>query len=141
MRWEPLHGMVVWQARAQRLHSVETSGWAPAVDVYETDDAFCVSIELAGFKPDDFHVQATDESVTISGQRSAESAGAQSAGAQEGPSQFLQVERGLGAFTRRFKFPHPIAVGNVSATYRDGLLAVKIPKLARPLAKTVGVSA
>jgi HSP20 family protein len=137
MRWEPLHGMVVWQARAQRLHSVETSGWAPAVDVYETDDAFCVSIELAGFKPDDFSVNATDESVTISGQRKAPSA----AGETSGPGQFLQVERGLGAFTRRFKFPHPITVGNVSATFRDGLLAVKIPKLARPLAKTVGLSA
>ena len=120
--------MVVWQAHAQRFHSVESSGWEPAVDVYETDEAFCVSIELAGFKPDDFNVQATDEGVTISGQRSGPG----------GPGQFLQVERGLGAFTRRFKFPHPIAVGNVSATYRDGLLAVKIPKLARPLTMAVG---
>jgi len=76
-------------------------------------------------------VQATDESVTISGQR----------GGSVGPGQFLQVERGLGTFSRRFTFPHPIAVGNVSATFRDGLLAVKVPKLARPLAKTVGVSA
>ncbi len=71
MRWEPLHELVVWHSRAPRLRGADSAGWTPSADVFETDDAFCISIELAGFRPGEFDVQATDESVTISGQRSA----------------------------------------------------------------------
>jgi HSP20 family protein len=130
MRWEPLHELVVWHSRTPRLRGAEAAGWAPAADVYEMDDAFCISIELAGFRPGDFDIQATDDSVTISGQRSAPS----------GSGQFLHVERGQGAFNRRFQFPHPIAIGEIKATFRDGLLAVRVPKVPRPGPQRVAVS-
>jgi HSP20 family protein len=130
MRWDPLHELVMWHSRAQRLHAAESSGWAPAADLYETGDAFCIAIELPGFAAGDFDVQATDDTVTISGQR----------GAQAGAGQFLHVERGQGAFMRRFKFPHPIAVAEIAATFRDGLLAVRVPKMARPAPQQVPVT-
>ncbi len=131
MRWEPLHDLVVWHSRAPRLRGPDAHGWAPAADVYEMEDSFCISIELAGFRPGEFDVQATDDSVTISGQRSAPSAS----------GQFLHVERGQGVFNRRFQFPHPIAVGEIKATFRDGLLAVRVPKVPRPEPQRVAVSA
>jgi HSP20 family protein len=130
MRWEPLHELVVWHSRVPRLRGADPAGWAPSADVYETDDAFCIAIELAGFRPGEFDVQATDESVTISGQRSTPG----------GSGQFIQVERGQGAFSRRFQFPHPIAVGEIKATFRDGLLAVRVPKAARPSPQQVAVN-
>jgi len=129
MRWEPLQELVVWHSRAPRLRGVDSSGWAPFSDVYETSDAFCISIELPGFKPGDFDLQATDQHVTITGQRKA-------AG---GPGQFLHVERGQGAFSRRFQFPQPIVASEISATFRDGLLAVRIPKVTRPATQRVTV--
>jgi HSP20 family protein len=130
MRWEPLHELVMWHSRAQRLRAAESSGWAPTADLYETPEAFCIAIELAGFRAGEFDVQATDDMVTITGQR----------GSPGGPGQFLHVERGQGAFTRRFKFPHPIAVSEISATFKDGLLAVRVPKLARPAPQHVPVT-
>ncbi len=131
MRWEPLHELVVWHSRAPRLRGADSSGWAPPADVYETDDSFCISIELAGVRPGEFDVQATDDSVTISGHR----------GAPGESGQFLHVERGQGAFSRRFPFPHPIAVGEIKATFRDGLLAVRVPKVPRSDPQRVAVSA
>ncbi len=145
MRWEPLHDLVMWHSRAQRLRAAESSGWAPAADLYETDEAFCIAIELAGFRPGEFDVQATADSVTITGQRGAPnspSAGpsGDSSGVYFTGGQFLHVERGQGAFTRRFKFPQPIAVGDISATFRDGLLAVRVPKLSTPAPQAVSIT-
>lgn len=100
---------------------MESPGWAPSTDLYETSDAFCISIELPGFRPGEFDVQATEQGVTITGQRMSAS----------GPGQFLHIERGQGTFSRRFQFPQPIAVSEISATFRDGLLAVRVPKVTR----------
>jgi HSP20 family protein len=142
MRWEPLHELVMWHSRAQRLRAAESSGWAPAVDLYETDEAFCIAIELAGFRPGEFDVQATADTVTITGQRGApdSSSAGSSGGYFTGGGQFLHVERGQGAFTRRFKFPQPIAVGDISATFRDGLLAVRVRKLPTPAPQAVPIT-
>jgi HSP20 family protein len=121
MRWQPLHELVVWHSRSPRLRGADVHGWAPSTDVYETGDAFCLTIELPGFRPGEFDVQATEQHVTISGSR-------KPAG---GSGHFLNIERGQGSFSRRFQFPHPIAVNEVSASFRDGLLAVRIPKIGR----------
>jgi HSP20 family protein len=131
MRWEPLHELVVWHGRAPRLRGADAIGWAPAADLYETGDAFCIAIELPGFRPGEFDVQASEQHVTITGQRPPSASGA---------GQFLHVERGQGAFSRRFQFPHPIAAGEISATFRDGLLAVRVPKKARPPAQPIPVA-
>ncbi len=130
MRWEPLHELVVWHSRVPRLRGFDSSGWAPSTDLYETSDAFCISIELPGFRPGEFDVQATEQGVTVTGHRTP------SAGA---PGQFLQIERGQGTFSRRFQFPQPVVVGEISATFRDGLLAVRVPKKGRPAAQHVTV--
>jgi HSP20 family protein len=121
MRWEPLHELVVWHSRDPRLPGSDSLGWAPSTDLYETADAFCIAIELPGFRPSDFDVQASEQGVTITGHRKSAS----------GPGQFLNVERGQGTFSRRFQFPHPVVASDVSATFRDGLLTVRVPKKAR----------
>jgi HSP20 family protein len=126
MRWEPLQEFVVWHSHASRLQSADT-GWAPSTDLYETPDAFCIAVELPGFKPGDFDVQATEQGVTITGQRQMAMAAGRS-------GQFLHVERSQGAFSRRFEFEQPIAVGDISATFENGLLAVRVPKRPRAIA-------
>jgi HSP20 family protein len=124
MRWEPLHEFVVWHGGAPRFRTTETSGWAPPADLYETADAFIVTIELAGFRSGEFDVQATDDSVTITGERNARAGRA-------GAGQFLHVERGQGAFARRFTFPHRVVVADITAAFDQGLLTIKVPKLAQ----------
>jgi HSP20 family protein len=121
MRWDPLHELVAWHTHGPHARRADASGWMPPVDVYETADHYTVIIELAGFRAADFALQASDESVTVSGERAPEG----------GSGQFLHIERGHGAFSRRFTFPQRIAVRDVRAEFKDGLLTVIIPKLAR----------
>jgi HSP20 family protein len=122
MRWDPLHDLVAWHARGQHALAPDASGWLPPVDVYETADAFTVIVELAGFRATDFALEATDESLTVRGERPPEG----------GSGQFLHVERGHGAFSRRFTFPQRIGIRDVRAEFKDGLLTITVPKAARP---------
>ncbi|HEY8551020.1 MAG TPA: Hsp20/alpha crystallin family protein [Vicinamibacterales bacterium] len=124
MRWDSIHDLVSFHERRQRAVG---AGWAPPVDVFETADAYVVVVELAGLEPGDFDVQATDETLTVSGRR----------GGEVGDVRFLHVERGYGEFSRAFAFPERIDVRAVSASFRNGLLTVTVPK--RPSAGTLRI--
>jgi len=128
MRWDPLQDLVSWHERLRGAQG-GSSGWAPAVDVYELSDRYVIVVELPGLASSDFDVQATDEQVTVRGQRSGDARG----------GRFIHVERGHGAFSRIFSFPQRIEAGGVRADLRDGLLTVTVPKLPRPLAHRVDV--
>jgi HSP20 family protein len=130
MRWDPLHELVAWQTRGQLARVPDASGWMPPVDVYETPDAYTIIVELAGFRPDDFTLQASDEGVTVSGERAPEG----------GAGEFLHIERGHGAFSRRFTFLQRIAVRDVQAELKDGLLTVTVRKLAQLGPQRVAIS-
>jgi HSP20 family protein len=129
MRWDPLHDLVAWHTHTH-ARVPDASGWTPPVDVYETPDSYTVIVELAGFSSDQFALHAQDDALIITGERAPEG----------GSGQFLHIERGHGAFSRRFKFPQQIAVRDVKADFKDGLLTVTVPKLARPGPRRVEIS-
>jgi HSP20 family protein len=126
---DPVQDIVSWHERLRRAPG-GSSGWSPPVDVYETEEQYVLIIELAGLEAQDFGVHATDEALTVSGQR---------AGAGAGEGRFLHVERGHGAFSRTFSFPQRIEVSGVRADFRDGLLTVSAPKQSRPIALRIEV--
>jgi HSP20 family protein len=104
-----------------RLADRDGAGWQPPIDVYETPDAYVVSAELAGMDRRDIEIDAREEGLTLRGRR-----------VEPGvpPPAYLQIERGQGAFERRFMFADPIDVARVAAEFRDGVLTVTIPKAA-----------
>ena len=129
VRWDPLQDLVSWHDRLRRSQS-GASGWTPPVDVYEAADHYVIIVELPGLSASDFDVQATEEQVTITGQRHGQ--------AREG--RFIHVERGHGQFSRTFSFPQRLQVTQISADFRDGLLTVSVPKQPRPDPLRVDVS-
>jgi HSP20 family protein len=128
MRWDPLQDLVSWHERLRGTPG-GSSGWAPPVDVYETGEGYVIIVELAGLSASDFDVQATDEQVTVRGERTV----------LAGDGRFIHVERGHGAFARTFSFPQRIEAGAVRAELREGLLTVTVPRLARQGAQRVNV--
>ena len=121
MRWDPLNDLLAWHSHTQHARKPDAAGWLPPVDVYETATAYTVIVELAGFGKDEFTLHASDESITVSGERAPEG----------GSGQFLHIERGHGSFSRRFQFPQRVALGEVQADFKNGLLTITLPKLAR----------
>ncbi len=121
--WSPFDRLAPWRdllESAFALSGPSGGSWAPPLDVYEDGDKVTVAVELAGMKKEDFDISLEDDSLTISGRRSAENAD------RRGES--FRSERFFGSFSRTVTLPATVESDAVSATYQDGILTVTLPK-------------
>ena len=116
-RWDPLRDLLAIQHRLERLSS-GPQGWAPAVDLCETTDAFIVTAELPGLARDQVRIEVIEGRLTLQGRRDA----------RVPCEQYHQVERGHGEFARSFALPPTVDVEHISADLRDGVLTIIVPK-------------
>lgn len=96
--------------------------WAPALDLSETEQAFVARVEVPGFHKENLDVKFENDLLTVSGQRESRS--------EAKDEDFLWTEREEGRFVRAVRIPAPIDPGRIEALYEDGLLTVKLPKVA-----------
>ncbi|MBI1958860.1 MAG: Hsp20/alpha crystallin family protein, partial [Candidatus Rokubacteria bacterium] len=94
--------------------------WAPPVDMYETKDELVVTVEVPGLSEKDVHLSITGEVLTIRGERRQ--------GREVKEENLYRGERWFGRFERTLPLPIPVQPDKVTATYRDGVLNVKLPK-------------
>jgi HSP20 family protein len=94
--------------------------WAPVLDMHETKDDLVLSFELPGVTDKDVSVSITGDLLTVKGERtfSHDSRGESA----------HHVERVYGKFERSVQLPMPVQADKVKATYRDGVLEVRLPK-------------
>ncbi len=95
------------------------AAWAPHVDVSESDDRFEVTADLPGMDPGDVKVEVRDGNLFISGDRKEEK--------EEKGKKWHRVERSTGHFERVMRLGD-IDTEHVTAEYKDGVLAVTVPK-------------
>jgi HSP20 family protein len=138
IRWDPFRDLLTLQDRMDRLfhdsttrnrgyeESLAPGYWSPAVDIYETDDAVILKAELAGMNKSDVAIEIKDSTLILRGERKFEK--------DVKEENYHRIERSYGAFSRSFSLPHTVDQTKVSATFKDGLLEIKIPKVkeARP---------
>ena len=97
-----------------------TGTWEPPVDIYETDDALVLQVELPGVSKDAVNVELHEHTLRLSGERTRE------------PSvkggQYQREEGRYGAFQRAFRLPTIVDQAKIQATYKDGVLALRLPK-------------
>lgn len=104
--------------------------WRPDVDVFETERAIEVRVELAGVRRGDLHVAVDGQVLRISGvRRPPEGAGVQ---------RLHQVEITTGPFERHVRIPVPFDREAVSARLADGFLTVTLPRR-MPVRQTIEV--
>ena len=105
----------------------------PAVDIREEDDVYLVHAELPGVPEKDLKVSIDDNVLTIS------------ANAEEKDEKkaqgYLVRERRHASFTRSFVLPGDADHEKVSATFKDGLLALRVPKNQASKARQIQVKA
>ncbi len=95
--------------------------WAPPADVYETRDDLVVTVELPGVKEKDVHLSIMGDVLTLKGERPA---------AREVKEEnYHRIERWSGPFERQIQLPIPVQADRVRATYRDGILEIRLPKV------------
>ncbi|MFT5176789.1 MAG: HSP20 family protein [Gammaproteobacteria bacterium] len=117
--------------RAEEAGGVHASDWAPTVDIKEGDDHFSIYADVPGVDSKDIDVSMHNGVLTIKGERRAET--------KEESNRFSRVERARGTFLRRFTLPDTADDDNISATTKDGVLVVRIPKRASVQPKKISV--
>ncbi len=90
-------------------------------DVRDLGDAFLLESELPGYKKEDIKVSLDDKYLTISAERAEEAETEETAGS------YIRKERFYGTVTRRFAV-EGIKTDGITAEYKDGILALKLPK-------------
>lgn len=103
--------------------------WAPAVDLYEEKDNFIVKAELPGMKKENIDVSLHEGALTISGERVEEK--------KDGSSH--RSERFHGKFQRTVTLPTKVQGNNVTASYKDGILTISLPKAEESKPKQIEV--
>jgi len=106
-------------------------GFQPAVDVSENDDAYVVTAELPGSRPEDVTVELHDGVLTLRGEKRSERSGEK--------EQTRWVERSFGSFTRSFTLPTNADGDKVDARFENGVLTLTIPKREEAKPRTIAV--
>jgi HSP20 family protein len=101
-----------WPALAEEV--------SPSADIYEEGGEIVVKAEIPGMKKEDIHVDVNERSVTISGEKRKEE--------KVERKDYHRVERSYGSFVRTFSLPSEVRTEKARATFRDGVLEVRVPK-------------
>ena len=94
--------------------------WAPSMDISETKDSLIAKVEAPGMEQKDIQISLQENLLTIKGEQKQEK--------EEKEERYHRVERAYGPFTRTVRLPVAVDASKVSATFKNGLLTVTLPK-------------
>ena len=105
--------------------------WSPKLDLADTKDAVVVKAEIPGIDPKEIALSLHDQTLTIEGEKKEEK--------EEKDEQYYRMECSYGAFARSLRLPVPVDAGKVTATFKNGVLTVKLPKGAAAKGTTIPI--
>ena len=106
---------------------------SPAIDVYETDDAVEIAVDLPGVNASGVRLIAKGENVLIVGEKPARRA--------HGESSFHLVERGYGRFARVVRLARACDPSKARASLTNGELRITLPKVVERRGKSIAIAA
>ncbi|PYU19879.1 MAG: molecular chaperone [Acidobacteria bacterium] len=141
-RWDQSRGSTSLQNQVIRLlednflHDrsghADLATWAPAVDIYETENELVVKADLPDLQEKDIDVRVENNTLTIRGERKFEK------GVNE--DNYLRVERAYGSFMRSFSLPNTVSSESIRAEYRNGVLTLHMAKREESKPKQIKIS-
>ena len=105
--------------------------WAPRVDIAETEKEFVIKAEIPEVRKEDVKVTVDNGILTIRGERKQEK--------EEKGQKFHRVERYYGRFTRSFSLPDNIDETKIKASFKDGMLNLRLQKTVEVEPKAIEV--
>ena len=141
VRWEPFAGFGSLRSVFNDLFDgndysqwmqPNKSKWHPAMDVLESKDSYLVRAELPGMKKEDIKVEVKDGMLVLSGESKSEK-----------PAQgveYRHVERVASKFWRSLSLPETVKQDGIEATYKDGILEIRVPKAEEAKARQIEIS-
>jgi HSP20 family protein len=100
----------------------------PTVDIYEKGREVVLKAEIPGVKKEDIHVDINLKTVTISGEKKKEE--------ETERKDYHRLERSYGSFVRTFSLPSEVQTDMAKATFKDGVLEIRVPKTEEAASRT-----
>ena len=107
--------------------------WAPSMDISETKDSLIAKVEAPGMDQKDIQISLQENLLTIKGEKKQEK--------EERDERYHRVERSYGSFTRSVRLPVGVDGSKVTATFKNGLLTVTMPKTPAAKGTTIPIKA
>jgi HSP20 family protein len=120
-------------SRPWRLLTWETGNGYFPVDLYETDDEVVVKASLPGVRAEDLSISVTGETLTIKAETREEH--------EEEKPNYYRHERHYGAFQRVLTLPVRVDADKAGASFDNGVLQLRLPKVPEVRPKTIEVKA
>ena len=144
-RWDPFQDLLSIQDEMNQLFTRafgqerpgqggERGGqrtWAPALDISERKDAYVVTVEVPGIKPEELDITLEDGLLTIQGERRFTQ--------DSTDQQWHRVERRYGSFRRSITLPSQVQADKIEASFDNGVLEVVVPKAEEARPKKISV--
>ena len=140
-RRDPFLNLSNWQDQVNRIFEATFPGrsegstltaWAPAVDIYETENELVMKADLPDINEKDLDVRVENNMLTIRGERKFEQ--------KVKEENYLRIERTYGSFSRSFSLPNTVSTETIKAEYKNGVLTVEMPKRAESKPKQVKIN-
>jgi HSP20 family protein len=141
--WNPLQDLIILQDRMNRLFEdatqrrvqtnsessdeFERADWTPAADIYESEAGYSILLDLPGIQRDDVQIDLDDNRLTVRGNR------------EIAVAQNSRSERPRGKFLRTFSIPPVVDQKTIDASYKDGVLQIKLPRRAAPSSQKIEI--
>jgi HSP20 family protein len=113
------------------LGRIWESEWAPSLDMSETKDNYVVKAEVPGIDVKHIDISLTGDVLTIKGEKRQEK--------EEKEEDYHLVERSYGSFSRSVRIPVEVESNKIKASYKNGILAITLPKSEKVKAKEVKI--
>jgi len=131
IRWDPFRDMVSLREKMNRLFEdvftgrgndkeLASSTWAPAVDIFETENELVMSAEIPGIDEKDIEIKLEDNTLTLKGERKFEK--------ETKEENYHRIERSYGSFYRAFTLPNSVDLDKIHAEHENGILKITLPK-------------
>jgi len=140
IRWDPFEEVGTLRRAVDRLFDdvligeqagLPAAAWKPAVEMYETNDEVVVRAEMPNVDPSNVDVTVANDAVTIKGTVRQEE--------EKKDRAYFRRELRYGYYVRTLPLPAEVTGAAAKATYKDGVLEVKIPKSERAKPTSVKV--
>jgi HSP20 family protein len=126
--WDPFRELEDMSSRLNRVfarstaadEALKTVDFTPSINVSETPQAYLIKAELPGVKKEDVHLTVENSLLTLRGERRYES--------EHKDEKVHRVESAYGSFMRQFRVPEDATPDGIEATYKDGVLSVRLAK-------------
>lgn len=120
--------------RLRSSHAGAAASVMPRLDVSSNEKTYTVTAELPGVQPDDVKIEVRDNALILQGEKKSENT--------EEKEDYYLSERSYGSFERVLALPDDAVVDEISATHKDGVLCIAIPRKEpdKPQTKTIEIT-